>query len=140
MIQWMLAILSLVPLPFLNPDCTCGSSQSNASLEDFQHNLASMWNEYNCVVVWTFFGIALLWDWNENWPFQSCGCLCFHYIRAHSKFPSIEHNFCSPKCLINFIFQYHIYSYLVHGSYSINICNWTSGFRLIQILACVCAC
>ena len=20
-------------------------------------------------VVWTFFGIALLWDWNENWPF-----------------------------------------------------------------------
>ena len=28
-----------------------------------------MWNEYNCTVVWTFFGIALLWDWNENWPF-----------------------------------------------------------------------
>ena len=21
------------------------------------------------VVVWTFFGIAFLWDWNENWPF-----------------------------------------------------------------------
>ena len=21
------------------------------------------------MVVWTFFGIALLWDWNENWPF-----------------------------------------------------------------------
>ena len=20
-------------------------------------------------VVWTFFGTALLWDWNENWPF-----------------------------------------------------------------------
>ena len=19
--------------------------------------------------IWTFFGIALLWDWNENWPF-----------------------------------------------------------------------
>ena len=28
-----------------------------------------MWNEYNCALVWTFFGIALLWDWNENWPF-----------------------------------------------------------------------
>ena len=28
-----------------------------------------MWNEYNCVVLWTFFGIALLWNWNENWPF-----------------------------------------------------------------------
>ena len=21
------------------------------------------------MVVWAFFGIALLWDWNENWPF-----------------------------------------------------------------------
>ena len=25
------------------------------------------WHECNCVVVWTFFDIAL-WDWNENWP------------------------------------------------------------------------
>ena len=39
------------------------------SLKDFEHYLASMWNERNCAVVWTFFGIALLWDWNENWPF-----------------------------------------------------------------------
>ena len=22
-----------------------------------------------CVVVWAFFGIAFLWDWDENWPF-----------------------------------------------------------------------
>ena len=28
-----------------------------------------MCNECNCVVVWTFFGIAFLWNWNENWPF-----------------------------------------------------------------------
>ena len=28
-----------------------------------------MWDECNCVVVWTFFRIAFLWDWNENWPF-----------------------------------------------------------------------
>ena len=39
------------------------------SLKDFEHYLASMWNECNCAVVWTFFGISLLWDWNENWPF-----------------------------------------------------------------------
>ena len=32
------------------------------SLKDFEYYLASMWNEYNCAVVWTFFGIALLWD------------------------------------------------------------------------------
>ena len=42
-------------------------------LENFEHSFASMWDECNCVVVWTFFGIAFLWDWNENWPFQSCG-------------------------------------------------------------------
>ena len=41
------------------------------SLEDFEHDLASIWNECNCEVVWTFFGIALLWDWNENWTFSS---------------------------------------------------------------------
>ena len=29
----------------------------------------SLWDEYNCAVVWTFFGIAFLWDWNENWTF-----------------------------------------------------------------------
>ena len=39
------------------------------SLKDFEHNLTSVWNERNCVVVWTFFGTALLWDWNENWYF-----------------------------------------------------------------------
>ena len=39
------------------------------SLEDFEYYLASMWYECNCAVVWTFFGIVLLWDWNENWPF-----------------------------------------------------------------------
>ena len=38
-------------------------------LENFQHYFASMWDECNCAVVWTFFGIAFLWDWNENWPF-----------------------------------------------------------------------
>ena len=28
-----------------------------------------MWVECNSAVVWTFFGIAFLWDWSENWPF-----------------------------------------------------------------------
>ena len=27
-------------------------------LENFEHYFASMWDEYNCLVVWTFFGIA----------------------------------------------------------------------------------
>ena len=38
-------------------------------LENFEHYFTSMWDECNCVVVLAFFGIAFLWDWNENWPF-----------------------------------------------------------------------
>ena len=38
-------------------------------LENFEHYFASMWNECNCVVSWTFFDVMLLWDWNENWLF-----------------------------------------------------------------------
>ena len=37
------------------------------SLKGFEYYLASMWRESKCEVVWTIFGIALLWDWNENW-------------------------------------------------------------------------
>ena len=40
------------------------------NLKDFENYFASMWNECNYVVVWTFFGIAFLWDWNENGPFS----------------------------------------------------------------------
>ena len=47
-------------------------------LKNFEHYFASMWDEYNCAVAWTFFGIAFLWDWNED-LFQSCGhCWVFH--------------------------------------------------------------
>ena len=38
-------------------------------LENFKRYFASKWNECSCVVVWTFFGISSLCDWNENWPF-----------------------------------------------------------------------
>ena len=38
-------------------------------LKNFEYYFASVWDECNCSVVWTFFGIAFLWDWNENWPF-----------------------------------------------------------------------
>ena len=38
-------------------------------LENFEHYFTSMWDECNCAVVWEFFGIAFLRDWNENGPF-----------------------------------------------------------------------
>ena len=81
MIQWMLNLIS-------------GSSAFSKSslniwkfmihillkpgLETFEHYFASMWNVCNCVVVWMFFGIAFLWDWNFGigtfpvlWPLLS---------------------------------------------------------------------
>ena len=151
MIQRMLAIWSLVPLPFLSPACTFGSSWitycwslawriltitllacvcmccyfshvqlfetlwivarqaplsmgfsrqeywsglpcpppghipdqgSNPCLLHLPHCRqilycwapreapASMWNEHYHMVVWTFFGTALLWDGNKNWHFS----------------------------------------------------------------------
>ena len=42
-------------------------------LENFEHYFASVWDECNCVVVWTLFGIAFLWDWKKSDLFQSCG-------------------------------------------------------------------
>ena len=61
-------------------------------LKDFEHYLANMQNERNCMVVWTFFGIAFLWDWNENWPFGGqksklkvlAGCVPFGGFRGES--------------------------------------------------------
>ena len=38
-------------------------------LENFETYLTSMWDECSCAVVWAFFGITFLWDWNENRPF-----------------------------------------------------------------------
>ena len=53
-------------------------------LENFENYFTSMWDECNCVVVWAFFGIAFLWDWNENWPFPVlCPLLCFPNLLAY---------------------------------------------------------
>ena len=73
MIQLMLAIWSLVPLPFLSPAWTSGSSQFmycwSLAWRILSITLLALWDECNCAVVWAFFGIAFLWDWHENWPF-----------------------------------------------------------------------
>ena len=45
-----------------------GSHTVEAWLDSFEHYFASMWDKRNRAVVWTFFGIALLLDLNENWP------------------------------------------------------------------------
>ena len=55
----------------------------NAGLEKFEYCFSNMWNDGSYAVVWTIFGIAFLCNWNENWPFPSCGhCwvfqICWH--------------------------------------------------------------
>ena len=53
-------------------------------LENFEHYFTSVWDECNCVVVWAFFGITFLWDWNENWPFPVLSpLLSFPYLLAY---------------------------------------------------------
>ena len=94
MIQWMLAIWSLVPLPFLKPAWTGYRTWKfmfhvllKPGLENFEHYFTSVWEECNCVVVWAFFGIAFLWNWNENrhfsvlWPLLSFPNLLAYWVQ-----------------------------------------------------------
>ena len=89
-------------------------------LENFEHYFTSMCDECNCVVVWAFFGIALLWDWNENWFLQSCGhCwvfqICWHIECSTLTASSFSWNSSTgipspplamlPKALLEFVFR-----------------------------------
>ena len=67
MIQQMLAIWSLVPLPFLNPAWTSRSSH-------FIYYWSLVWRSLSIFcqhVRWVQLcgSLNMLWDWNENWPF-----------------------------------------------------------------------
>ena len=56
---------------------------SKPGLENFEHYLTSVWEKCNCAVGWAFFGIAFLWNWNENWPFPVLWPLLNFYICLH---------------------------------------------------------
>ena len=79
-------------------------------LENFEHYFASMWDECSYVVVWAFFGIAFLWDWNENWPVPYCGhCwvfqICWHIecsTFTASSFTSLRLSFTILHYLLEF--------------------------------------
>ena len=40
-------------------------------LENFEHYIASVWDECNCAIVWTFFGIGLKTSFPVLWPLLS---------------------------------------------------------------------
>ena len=61
-------------------------------LVNFEHYFAIVWDECNCAVVWTFFGIAFFWNWNETDFFQSCGhCWVFQIVGILSAALSQHH-------------------------------------------------
>ena len=66
--QFHLWFLCLFCIQFVHLE-VLGSPTAEPSLKDFEHYFARVWEKYNCAIVWAFFGIASLWDWNENWPF-----------------------------------------------------------------------
>ena len=58
------------------------------ALQDFEHYLGSTWNEYNCAVVWAFFGISLFWDWNKNGSFPVLWPQIFLYMKCSTSMAS----------------------------------------------------
>ena len=64
------------------------------SLEKFEHYFASLWHQCNYLGVWTFFGIALLWEWNETWAFPVLWPMRIFQICWH-----IEFNTFTASCL-----------------------------------------
>ena len=58
-------------------------------LENSEHYFTSVWDQWNCVVVWAFFGIAFLWGLNENWPFPVLWpLLSFTQLNKKLSFPT----------------------------------------------------
>ena len=62
------------------------------SLKDFELNLASMWNECNCTIIWTFFRIGMKTDlfqsYGHCWVFQICWkTINFSNIKFMTLFP-----------------------------------------------------
>ena len=63
MIQWMLAIWSLVPQTSLYIWKFSLHVLLTLSLKNFASYLVSKWDEHNCMIGWTFFVIVFLLNW-----------------------------------------------------------------------------
>ena len=140
MIQCMLAIWFLIPLPLQNPACTSGSSWftycwSLTRLKDFEHNLTSMWNEHNCMVVWTFSAIACLWDLNENWPFPNLWSL-LNFL-TFLKFPCFLYDPTDVSKLISGSSAFSNSSLCTSGSSRFTY-GWSLAWRLLSITLLAC--
>ena len=109
-------------------------------LENFEHYFPRVWDECNCAVVWAFFGIAFLWDWNENWPFPVHGhCwvfqICWHikgstFTASSFRIWNSSTGIQSPPLalLIIMLAQAYVTSHFrMSGSRWVNTPSWLSG-------------
>ena len=105
-------------------------------LENFEHYFTSVWDECSCAVVWTFFGIAFLWDWKENWPFPVLWPLLF------SKFAGILSSTLSQHHLLALFIvmlpKAHLTSHSRMSGSRWVITPWLSGSRsFCMVLLCI---
>ena len=94
MIQWLLAIWSLVPLPLWNPGCTSGSSWFtycwSLAWKTFERNLASMWNEHKLCssssILWhcPSLGLECKLSFSVLWPLLSFPDLLTYWVQHFS--------------------------------------------------------
>ena len=109
-------------------------------LENFEHYFTSVWVECNCAVVWAFFGIAFLWDWNENWPFpvlwpllsfQICWCTeCSTFTASSFKIWNSSTGISSPllDSFVVMLLKPHLTSHSrMSGSRWVITPSWLSG-------------
>ena len=104
-----------------------------------------------CVVVWAFFVIVFLWDWNENWPFPVLWPLLhFPNLLLHSVTKLfvvfaglilIEHVADSSSCFCNCVLGVHVWQGLSLGSlrHSISFCQcpvpiWINEYQSLSII------
>ena len=86
-------------------------------LENFEHYIASMWDECNCVVVWAFFAIAFLWDWkwkqsfSSLWPLLSFPNLLACWVQHFNSINSVQ-NWSTIRWLRNRDNRYAIFEIL----------------------------
>ena len=88
-------------------------------LKDLEWNLTSMWNECICTVIWTFFGIALLWDWiwvqmfRLMYVYVLCSAATVFVLATHS---AQYEDSCLyfRKTLTNPVFKYCVSTILSH--------------------------
>ena len=130
------------PLHFLNPAWRPGSSWFtycwSLTWRTSRITLRPCEMSATCAGVWAFFGIAILWDWNENWPFpilwplqsylcwySECSTLTASYFRIWNSSAEIP----SPSIAMFVVVlpKVHLISHFRMSGQNVSDKPWSSG-------------